>query len=407
MGIPRTADLWVYFMIHSLKFLKPGGQLAAILPWSFLYADYAKPLRAYLSQQFRHLHCYVVGQRVFARVEERVLIVLGMGFGSGACQVAMHYSEQMPNLPVDLTAVLCNEWVDSPRHAFVPLGTVDMVRRLADRIGFHPLRQYANIRIGTVTGANSFFVLGVKAAADLQLPSKHLMPVIRHSRQLSRLHTSDLNGTSEVLVTIAPDVELAGPLIDYVEKGRKVGLHARYHTRKRQPWYSIPTQKAPEAFLPYMTKEVPFLVRNTESFLSTNTIHHVNFFPSVTEEQKNWIQLSMLTSISQLSTELAARTYGGGVLKIEPSAAGAILVCPTCDQEFPEHLLDAVDSLLAASRRLEAVDLVDNWFRQALDIEEAEMELVRERYRLLRQLRLGREPDPSTTQCTVGVKDSH
>jgi adenine-specific DNA-methyltransferase len=46
--INRFTDLWGYFLIKSTSHLKEHGCLAAILPWSFLQADYALPIREFL-----------------------------------------------------------------------------------------------------------------------------------------------------------------------------------------------------------------------------------------------------------------------------------------------------------------------------------------------------------------------
>lgn len=53
--LSNTSDLWVYFIIHSLNFIKEDGSLAAILPWAFIQADYAKTVRQMLFDRFEKL----------------------------------------------------------------------------------------------------------------------------------------------------------------------------------------------------------------------------------------------------------------------------------------------------------------------------------------------------------------
>ena len=47
--LPATSSLWVYFLLHALKFLSPGGRLAMLVPEAILQTDYAAPLRETLA----------------------------------------------------------------------------------------------------------------------------------------------------------------------------------------------------------------------------------------------------------------------------------------------------------------------------------------------------------------------
>ena len=51
--IPLMSDLWVYFVIHSFKYLRNDGNIGVILPWSFLQANFSKKLRKLLLDHFQ------------------------------------------------------------------------------------------------------------------------------------------------------------------------------------------------------------------------------------------------------------------------------------------------------------------------------------------------------------------
>lgn len=388
-SLPMTSDLWAYFIIHSSNFIRQNGSLAAILPWSFLHADYARPVRKFLVENFHTIRVIVIGKRLFERAEERVLVLFAEGFGTPSSEICVDYSFEIPTAHIDGTDVGKDTWLESPWSAIVSNGARDFLYDVADILGFEPLGHFAKVRIGTVTGANSFFALDREKAQGMKLPKDMLVPIIKHSNNLDRFVISTSDNISDVLLLIPDNHVPSGTVEAYIEMGERDGLSGRYHTRKRAKWYSIPSQMPPDAFLPYMTKEVPFLVSNPERLLSTNTVHGVYFFDWVDEQTRKWIQLSMLTSLSQLSVELTARTYGGGVLKIEPSAAVQILVYPGRGHVFPTDLGLELNGLLIGGKRLQAIEQADNWLAANLSVARENISFIYQRYQKLRNLRLG------------------
>ena len=82
------------------------------------------------------------------------------------------------------------------------------------------------------------------------------------------------------------------------------------------------------------------------------------------EEERSaddWLRLALgtLSTLSQLSAELVGRSYGGGVLKIEPSEL-ANLAVPLIPGDSINDLADRVDSLLRRGNFLNATEAVDD-----------------------------------------------
>lgn len=401
--IPMRSDLWAYFLVHSLKFVRKKGNLAVILPWSFLYADFARKVRELLCEKFRVLRILVIGQRMFERAEERILVLVGHEFGISSSDIGIHYSFGIPKGQISYTPVERNIWRTSPRTRLVTGDIHKILSNVKNNLGLEPLGRFAKIRIGTVTGANDFFILKRDVAKNMGLPKRILRPIIRHSSDLSKLSISASDGIKDAVLLIPEHMTLSEPLKEYIKKGERSGANERYHTRKRAKWYSIPEQKPPDAFLHYMTKEVPFLVLNPEGLWSTNTVHQVNFLHGVHENTKKWIQFSMLTSISQISVELLGRTYGGGVLKIEPTAASNILVYPGNGDRFPVTLGKKLNDFLLRGNRMDAVKLADKWVATNLRLPRENMDSIINGYRYIRSLRLGKNAQHKVrTQLRAG-----
>lgn len=84
----------------------------------------------------------------------------------------------------------------------------------------------------------------------------------------------------------------------------------------------------------------------------------------------------MLSSFSQLSAELEGRSYGSGVLKLEPSAAKKIqiLFTPELEKTLNANSL-LIDKLISNNLFDEAQILIDQLITDTLDIPTQTMEL--------------------------------
>ena len=388
-SIPLSSDLWAYFLVHSLNFIRKGGTLAAILPWSFLYADFARRIRELLLERFQTLRVLVIGKRMFARAEERILVVLGNGFGSSSFDISICYSHNVSKKRIAWTYMDGTTWLESPRRCLASVEVHSVLEILKNRLGLKPLREYARVHIGTVTGANKFFILDKDLIKAMRLPHEILQPIITRSNYLRNLTIYLSDEISDRILLIPKDMRLPKQLKEYIKTGEKHSVNNGYHTRNRPKWYSIPVPKPPDGFLHYMTKEIPFIVLNPQGILSTNTVHQVDFKNRIDEKTKKWIQFSMLTSICQVSIELLARTYGGGILKIEPTAAGKILVYAGNGGQFPTYLEKKLNDFLLKGNRREAMKFADNWIIENQWIPKKDIETIKKCYWQMRDLRLG------------------
>ncbi|MFX0196307.1 MAG: class I SAM-dependent DNA methyltransferase [Candidatus Hodarchaeota archaeon] len=387
--LPMTSDLWAYFLVHSLKFLRTGGNLVAILPWSFLHADFAIRVRRIILDKFRELQVVVIGKRIFKKVEERVLVLTGKEFGYSTSEIGISYSPCIPEDKISWKQISREIWQNSLWRSFATADIHKILSEININPGYKPLSHFARVRIGTVTGANNFFILKKDDAKRMILPKRILKPIIRRSGDLRKLVISSSDNIQDFLLLIPENMKLPPPLKAYIETGKNKHINKRCHSLKRKKWYSIKNQIPPDGFFHYMTKEMPFIVFNPDGILSTNTIHNLDFLDAVDENTKKWIQFSMLTSISQLSIELLGRTYGGGVLKIEPTAANKILVYPGNGDRFPADLENDLNRLLIDGKHREAMKHADRWMVNNSLITKKQMNSIKACYENLRDLRLG------------------
>jgi len=116
---------------------------------------------------------------------------------------------------------------------------------------------------------------------------------------------------------------LPAPIQRYLHQGEINGVADRYKCRTRRFWYVVPHVRVADAFLSYMSGEMPRLVKNTAGLVAPNTIHLLRFLKGC---DVNCYAVAWRNSLTKLSCEMEGHALGGGLFKIEPSEAERILV---------------------------------------------------------------------------------
>ena len=194
----------------------------------------------------------------------------------------------------------------------------------------------ARVGIGYVTGANDFFHLRPSQAKRLKIPEAFLQPTVRNGRSLP------LNAVTQAtvaqwrrddmpnfLLRIRPNDTLPAPVKQYLDTPEAQRAREAYKCRVRSPWYAVPDVRVPDAFLTYMSGRVPTFVANHGAAACPNTIHAVHLHgPDLTRAEPiclSQLQKAWSEPLTQLSCEVEGHPLGGGMLKLEPREAAAVL----------------------------------------------------------------------------------
>jgi adenine-specific DNA-methyltransferase len=339
------ASYWAYFVLHALQFLKPGGRLAMVLPTSLLNADYAVTVRRALSEQFALVRMAVVAKRMFEHVDEASVIVLADGYSGGPARCAFSLVESASDLPSwcldstsPLTALTLGPDAACWKQSLLPLASREALAQSAVWPGVTTLGDLAKIRIGTVTGANRFFVLSGNDIQRHRLPESVLVWVLDSGSRLEGLEVN-LPSLRKALAD-GHRVKLFRPAghlssrraLAYVATALGEAAARAGHCQTREPWYVVRDSAPPDAFLSYVNHRVPRLALNTAGAACTNAVHRLWWKRPRSRRDQRLIALSFLSSLSGLSAELYGRSYGGGVLKLEVAEAAAVRVAlPNAD----------------------------------------------------------------------------
>lgn len=343
--VSGQADLWAYFIVKASTHLKQGGCLGAILPWSLLQAGYAADIRRWLASSFGSIRVLLLTNEHFDGTTKRVLIAWLRGYGRPVKSVEMGCSARLHD-ECGFFAVSRSQWERAPFAETADVRVEELLESCKSKHGFTTLGRLADIRIGVVTGADSYFILTKQQAKDNGFHHANLLPILTSSRELGNL-VSDTTDCRKFLLKLGR----AYPerYEEYLGQGADSGIDKRTHPARRDPWYSIDPGPAPDAFFHYRVSSTPFLVLNPGGLQSTNSIHRV-YFDGLSASEQRWVQISLLSVFGQLSLEARGRTYGKGVLKVEPSALKSAL-CYQASRRLGKDEYEEICSLIARGEK--------------------------------------------------------
>lgn len=408
LSLGRLASSWAPFLIHAISFVENGGRMAQVLPAELLHAQYANSVLGHLRGTFETVVLVTFEERVFPGALEEVVILLADGRGGEATQIG-HL--QCQNLS-DFDPAAANSEASSPtrvnrkgRGRREKLLFELLNRRaqlayagLADDPRVKAFGEWVKVDIGVVTGANRFFLRSESEAAGV--PQDLLRPALSKAAQMpgARIRAQDVaqlreRGAKYLLFAAdaTADVESAA-----VQKLLRQGIADRvpnaYKCRIRSPWWAVPRarQAPPPLLMTYCANHAPRISVNDERVLSTNTLHNVR--PKDGAPAAARIAVGFFNSLTLLSAELVGRSYGGGVLKLEPTEAEALLLPP-----LPvglERYLAEVDELLRSGRLTPVLDLVDPLVFGPLGVSADVQTQLRAGWERLRSRRAGRGQPP-------------
>lgn len=312
------ASLSALITAVTIRQLGPQDGLCLLLPAQWLESDYAAGLRRWLwSTTSRAVHLHLFDQELFADAQvDAVSLLIGpvtdqvhaLGLSSGAEEAPrkMARSGQCP-------------------ARWRPLFAAKTARRIS--ASGPQLADFATVRRGVATGANHFFVLTEWARIEHALPWSVLQPMVRRLRdhrgeEVTVASLADLPERDRRWLLVAKTRNLSGKALQtYLAQGLEQRLNERVLCSDRRDWFDLSDEAIPpDVIVGPSTKSAFRFVVNTAGAQITNNLYGLVWKPLVPVEQRREILSWLRSSPGQESIAEAARTQGGGLLKIEPRA---------------------------------------------------------------------------------------
>ncbi|MBN1485854.1 MAG: class I SAM-dependent methyltransferase [Chloroflexia bacterium] len=365
----KLANVWAAFVQLSIELLADGGCLAMVVPAELLQVKYARELREQLVTQFNHIVLVSFEKIVFPEIQQEVLLLLAEGKQSEPQISNIHTIEFRDGHTLNARE-LNNTIAHTPsRHSrpgmkwtslFLEQSLFAALDEAEQAEGLVPLGELAQVNVGIVTGRNRFFVLTEEQqealqATDLTTPiigrTSALKSVV-FDREAFAAYKSSYPAFLLRLQDVARE-QLPKELQDYLALGEQEGVHRGYKCRIRNRWFDVPSIYVPDAFLFRQIHNYPLLVLNKAQVTSTDTIHRVRLGDQV---DPIILAATFFNSLTLAWAEVCGRSYGGGVLELEPKEAEELPIPYNPNVEID---LEKVDTLLSRDRSLEALDYVD------------------------------------------------
>jgi len=360
----RLTNIWVPFVVAAASSLRPGGRLALVLPAELLQVSYAAQLRSFLTDRFARIDIVACNELFFENAEQEVVLLLADGALAAAseancCRVTMTESRTLAEITNRLpSVVLAAAKPKTIRHDnekwlkyFLTEREITFMRALRDASVTANLSSHASVDVGVVTGKNEFFVLTSEQVAALKLES-YTAPLISRSVHLKGAvvgkgdwKTMAAAGDRVHLLHLAPinGTKLSGALARYIRSGEGAEVNKGYKCSIRTPWYAVPSVWTPDGFLFRQIYDFPRAVLNKAGATSTDTIHRI----TCKADKPERVIANTYTWLTAASAEIEGRSYGGGVLELEPTEAERLLMPAQLNGAMP---LAECDRLTRAGR---------------------------------------------------------
>lgn len=362
----RLTNAWVPFVVASTVLARDGGRVGLVLPAELLQVGYAAQLRDFLLSRFREITLLTFERLVFDGILQEVVLFCGV-VGTGPARIStVHLGDADAlagaDLDVESAPALLHEDEKWTKYFLDPTA-IRLLRGLRSSGSLTRLGSVADVDVGIVTGRNAFFTFTDAQADELGL-RQHCVPLVSRSAQLSGLvydtdcRASDLAAGQRSWLLNAP-AEPADPALEaHIRAGEAAGVHRGYKCSLRKPWWVTPSLWVPDLFLLRQIHRAPRLTVNAAAATSTDTVHRVRLTArSDARVEPAALAAAFHNSVTFAFAEIMGRSYGGGVLELEPREAERLPIPPPAHADA--ELARDVDLLLKANEIEKALDIVD------------------------------------------------
>jgi adenine-specific DNA methylase len=369
----RLTNMWVPFVVAATRMLRLGGRLAMVLPAELLQVSYAAQLRRFLADSFKQITIVACNEMFFERAEQEVVLLAADGKRSRAheaeCRIALVEKETVAQVLRTALLTACNgsrsakvvqhdteKWL----KYFLTTREIELMRALRCNPNICTLGQHAAVDVGVVTGRNEFFVLSQPEVQEFELEG-FVVPLVGRSAHLSgtilqRSEHGELirDGKRVYLLHLTgrEKESFSSGLKQFISFGERKGYHRGYKCSIRDPWYQVPAVWEPDCFFFRQIYDFPRVVVNRAGATSTDTIHRMRC-----KGDPDVCAANLYTYLTAASAEIEGRSYGGGVLELEPTEAERLLVPRQLNGAMP---ISEADSLVRCGELSKVLEYNDD-----------------------------------------------
>lgn len=287
--LPKTANMYMYFVLKGLSLLKDNGQMVVIFPSSWMDARGAKSFKSFLyTDYFVEKQIHMHGQ-VF---EGTALVDV----------VILKICKTTPLHKTEVISLIANNGVIEEAE----------IIQSDDKLGFSiPFKKYATVRRGITTGYNEAFI----NPNLCENASQYLRPIISSPKDICGYSTS--NARADKLLVI-PEGELPKELSEYITDVQNQIVLSKspktlYEKMLRgEKWYLLNPPKSKGIIFSYFVRnEMKFVMHEGEEIIRDN-------FYIIYPEIDPFLMFALLNNYyTYCQLEQSGKKYGAGLLKLQ------------------------------------------------------------------------------------------
>lgn len=339
INLSGLSGFYCYFMCLSHSWMAEDGVAAWLVPSEFMDVNYGRAIKDYL---LNHVTLLRIHRFDPADVQfDDALVSSAVVWFKKKKPVSAHRIEFTLGgtllKPAASFSISSNVVRDAVKWTRLPQSGNGLLRTESE----NKLSDLFSIKRGVATGANKFFILSAERIAELKLPRKFLIPILPSAKYLSTneiLVDADgdpiLERKQYLLSCKLPEAEVAAKypsLSKYLESGKREGIHEKYLSRHRSPWYSQEERESPLFLCTYINRKAFRFILNHSKAIAANV--YLLLYPkkelaaAIKQDPELVLTLwTMLKSITPEALRQAGRVYGGELYKLEPKELGNVPV---------------------------------------------------------------------------------
>lgn len=398
----KLTNAWVPFVTLATRALKKGGRIAMVLPAELLQVSYASQLRGYLSRKYKNLTIITFKKLLFPDAQQEIVLLLGDRedvFTSNFSFLELNDIKDLrPDILKDNKRIHLDHSRDKWIKYYLSPSELDLLQSLENNNKVIHLGEIADVDVGVVTGNNDFFVLNQEMVRQWGL-EKYSTPIVARSNQLKGLKYSDSDlkifsksGERVYLFQVNKkqrSYKLPPNVVDYIKEGEKQGFHQSYKCKIRLPdWWVVPSVWRPDAFLLRQIHEGPRIISNKTPATSTDTVHRIRIRDK--DYSGDLLATLSVNSLTFALAEIRGRSYGGGVLELEPSEAESLLLPKI---KISPLQLSKLDRVVREQPIEKTLDIFDKLTLRPVGFSDRDIVRFREIWRKLNLRRISRRKD--------------
>ena len=357
-------NIWISFILASLKVLSPNGTLFFVLPFEFLQVQYAEGLREFLETKFNTIEITTFEDRVFPEIEQDVCLVYLSNEPEAKPYIQYTTVVSDSNFePVFQSVIMRNKPLKKWSNCILDDNETEKLNELA--MLFPKIDSFGDISPGIVTGANSFFIVTKEKKESFEMDGDAFIPIVSKSSGLNQmlilnctefeaLTKKDLPTYLLILTGIAEET-FSSNLLLHLHEGKELSIPRRYKCSKRKRWYDVPIVKNGQVCFFKRFSVMPRLLVNDVNVHTTDIAYNIRFSDGFDPPS---FAFCFYNSLTLAMCEYNGRFYGGGVGELVPSEFKQLRI-PY--KKIEESQIAQLDEMFRENRDVnEIVDFVDS-----------------------------------------------